>query len=147
MRKAWGVETLKPLDGGHATAFVGGGVALKPVLHSRQFDWLAGVSYELPPVDDLRIPPAPAGWRRKVGRRGRSAWEYLEGEVESARWPEPLRVSDRFHDLVSGVTCVEQPVERYRHKPAARIWGTIRARGPPASPIAQCRERQELRPE
>jgi len=101
--KAWGVDTLKPLDGGQGTVFVGGGVVLKPVLDSHQFDWLAGVLYELPPVDDLRIiRPLPAG-DGKWAVEGWSAWEYLEGEVDSTRWREALCVSDRFHDIVSGV--------------------------------------------
>ena len=103
VRMAWGVDTLEPLDGGHGMAFLGGGVVLKPVLDSRQFDWLAGALYELPPVDDLRIiRPRPAGDGRWAVE-GWSAWEYLEGEVDSARWPEALRVSDRFHDIVSAV--------------------------------------------
>lgn len=104
VRKSWGVDTLKPLDGGQGMAFVGGGVVLKPIVDSRQFDWLAGVLYELPPVDDLRIiRPRPAGDGRWAVE-GWSAWEYLEGEVDAARWPEALWVSDRFHDVVSGVT-------------------------------------------
>lgn len=102
--KAWGVETLRPLDGGHGMAFVGGRVVLKPVLDVRQLDWLAGVLNELPPVDDLRvIRPRRAGDGRWAVE-GWSAWEYLEGEVDSARWPEALWVSDRFHDIVSDVT-------------------------------------------
>ena len=101
--KAWGVDTLKPLDGGQGTVFVGGGVVLKPALDSRQFDWLASILYELPPMDDVRIiRPRPAGDGRWVVE-GWSAWEYLEGEVDSARWREALWVSDRFHDIVSGV--------------------------------------------
>jgi uncharacterized protein (TIGR02569 family) len=103
VRQAWGIDTLEPLDGGQGTAFVGGGVVLKPVLDSRQFDWLAGVLYELPPVDDLRIiRPRPAGDGRWTVE-GWSAWEHLEGGVDSARWREALWVSDRFHDIVSGV--------------------------------------------
>lgn len=104
VREAWGVDTLKPLDGGQGMAFVGGGVVLKPVLDSRQFDWLAGVLQALPLVEDLRIiRPRPAGDGRWAVE-GWSAWEYLEGEVDSARWRDALWVSDRFHDIVSGVT-------------------------------------------
>lgn len=40
VRRAWGVDTLKPLDGGQGIAFVGGGVDLQPVLDPRQFAWL-----------------------------------------------------------------------------------------------------------
>ncbi len=62
VRMAWGIDTLKALDGGQGMAFVGGGVVLKPVLDSRQFEWLASVLYELPQADDLRIIwPRPAG--------------------------------------------------------------------------------------
>ena len=60
VRKAWGVDTLKPLDGGKGMAFVGGGMVLKPVLAARQFDWLASILYALPQVDDLPITPASA---------------------------------------------------------------------------------------
>ena len=104
VREAWGADKLGPLDGGRGMAFVGGGVVLKPVLDPRQFDWLAGILYALPEVDDLRIirprPSADGRW----AVNGWSAWEYLEGEVDSARWREALRVSDRFHDIVAGVT-------------------------------------------
>ena len=103
VREAWGVDTLKPLEGGQGMAFVGGGVVLKPVLDSRQFDWLARALYALPQVDELRIiRPRPAGDGRWAVK-GWSAWEYLEGEVDSARWRDALWVSDRFHDIVSGV--------------------------------------------
>ena len=124
MRRAWGVDTLKPLDGGQGMEFVGGGVVLKPVVDSRQFDWLAGVMYELPSVDDLRIiRPRPAGDGRWAVE-GWSAWEYLEGVVDSARWPEALWVSDRFHDVVSGVSW--SPAVQGRHHWAigdAFAWG------------------------
>ncbi len=103
VREAWGVDMVKPLEGGQGMAFIGGGMVLKPVLDSRQFDWLAGVLYALPPVNDLRIiRPRPAGDGRWAVE-GWSAWEYLEGEVDSARWRDALWVSDRFHDIVSGV--------------------------------------------
>jgi hypothetical protein len=124
VRKAWGVDTLKPLDGGHGMAYVGGGVVLKPVLDPRQFDWLAGVLYELPPVDDLRIiRPRRARdgrWASRDGRRG-NTWR---GEVDPARWPEALWVSDRFHDVVSGVTW-SPAVQRCHHSAIgdAFAWG------------------------
>ncbi|MDQ4039364.1 MAG: hypothetical protein M3313_13690, partial [Actinomycetota bacterium] len=122
--QAWGVDTLEPLDGGQGMAFVGGGVVLKPVLDPRQFDWLAGVLSELPPVDDLRIiRPRPAGDGRRAVE-GWSAWEYLEGEVDAERWRDALRVSDRFHDIVSGVPW--SPAVRGCHRWAigdAFAWG------------------------
>lgn len=103
MREAWGVDLLKPIEGGQGTAFVGGGLVLKPVLDPRQLDWLAAVLYALPVVDDLRIiRPQPTGDGRWAVE-GWSAWEYMEGDVDSARWSEALSVSDRFHDIVSGV--------------------------------------------
>ena len=103
MRTAWGVDTLKPINGGQGTAFVGGGVVLKPVGDPRRFDWLAAVLDGLPQVDDLRIiRPRRAGDGRWAVE-GWSAWDYIEGEVDSARWQDALRVSDRFHEIVSGV--------------------------------------------
>jgi len=34
VREAWGVDTLKPLDGGQGMAFVGGGVRAPTFTHS-----------------------------------------------------------------------------------------------------------------
>lgn len=126
VRHAWGIETLKPIDGGQRTAFVGDGLVLKPVLDPHQHHWLASVLYRLPRVDDLRIiRPRPAGDGRWAVE-GWSAWEYMEGEVDSARWRDALAVSDRFHDVVSGVAC--SPAARGRHPWAsadAFAWGEI----------------------
>jgi uncharacterized protein (TIGR02569 family) len=103
VHEAWEIDALRPLDGGQGMAFLGGELVLKPVLESRQFDWLAGVLYALPQVDDLRIiRPRPAGDGRWAVD-GWSAWEHLEGDVDSARWRDALSVSDRFHDIVSVV--------------------------------------------
>ena len=126
VRQAWGVQTLKPIDGGQGTAFVGDGLVVKRVLDSHQLDWLAAVLYALPIVDDLRIiRPRPAADGRWTVE-GWSAWEYMEGEAHSARWWEALSVSDRFHDVVSGVAW--SPAVRGRHPWSsgdAFAWGEV----------------------
>lgn len=121
---AWGVDTLKRLDGGQGMAFVGGDVVLKPVLDPRQFGWLAGVLDELPAVDDLRIVRPRRAGDGRWAVEGWSAWDYVEGEIDSGRWAEALLVSERFHDVVSGVTW--SPAAQGRHRWAigdAFAWG------------------------
>jgi hypothetical protein len=66
---------LRPDRWRTGTAFLGGGLALKPVLDLCQHDRLAEVLYGLPRIDDLRIirprPDRDGRWAID----GWSAWE------------------------------------------------------------------------
>lgn len=121
MLSAWDLADPQPLPGGQREAFRCGPFVLKPVDDPAQAVWLAEVLNRLDAGAALRVV-RPA--RSLDGRwivDGWAAWYWMAGEHRPDAWDDVLDVSERFHQVVSGVEWSAAMVTSNRWADADRV--------------------------
>lgn len=95
---AFGVSRVPvPLGGGQGSSWRAGDIVLKPLdLSESELDWQARVLGSLR-CDGFRVARPLRARDGSLLVAGWTAWEAVEGRHEEGRWPEIIRVGERFH--------------------------------------------------